>query len=106
MKLTRLILICTLLLLASFPAFALPQCGECVSNECVYSPYSGTPCRYNSAGCCEIYFSNCSSLAPEPVLADWTVASIEVSRPALDTEIVTTPADVDEVHTTESTEQK
>lgn len=95
MKLTRLILACTLLLLVSFPLFARPQCGECFNNECEYSPTSGQPCRINSSGMCEQYFSLCSSLAPEGVLADWTVSSIEVSCPAADTDtqVATNQAD-------------
>jgi hypothetical protein len=107
MKLTRLILACTLLLLASFPLFARPQCGECITMiECEYSPTSGLPCRINGSGMCEYYASVCSNLAPEPVLADWTVASIEISCPvAPDTEVVTAPADETEVRATQLTEQ-
>lgn len=105
MKLTRLILACTLLLLASSPVFALPQCGECINNVCEYSPWSGEPCRYDSMGNCEVYFSLCSSFAPEPVLASWTVASVEISRPNLETEIVETPTDAADVCPTEITEE-
>jgi hypothetical protein len=107
MKLTRLILACTLLLLASFPMFALPQCGDCENNECVFSPWSGVTCTYDGNGNCITQFRRCSGLAPEATLAsDWSVASIEISRPVLDSQIVTTPADVAEVCTTQPAEEK
>jgi hypothetical protein len=99
----RLVLACTLLLLASLPLFALPQCGDCENNECVYSPFTGTPCRYDSMGNCEIYFRNCTSLAPAPVLADWTIASIEVSCTTQESEVATT-VDTTEVETVAVTE--
>ena len=108
MKLTRLILACTLLLIASVPVFALPQCGECDwNNECVSSPWSGVTCTYDANGNCTIQFRRCSGLAPEATLAtDWSIASIEISRPALDSKIVTDVVDVAEVRATELTEQK
>ena len=114
MKLTRVILACTLLLSASFPLFAQPDCGECDAlNMCIFSPTSHEPCTYNSAGKCVTFTSNCSNFAPESpdaILASgWTVASVEVSRPATDSQIVTTPAEgagVAEVCTTPLTEQK
>jgi hypothetical protein len=99
MKLTRVVLACTLLLLVSFPLFARPQCGECFNNECEYSPTSGMPCKINASGMCVQYFTICSSLAPEGVLADWTVSSIEVSCPAADTDtqVATNEAEKDDV---------
>jgi hypothetical protein len=110
MKLTRVILACTLLLLASFPLFALPTCKACdANNHCVGSPNSGDKCVF-VAGICDTAPANCVSLAPDPVLADWTVASVETSCPKPDSKIVTTPADAagvaDEAGTTQSTEQK
>ena len=109
MKLTRLILGCTLLLLVSSPLFALPQCGECVNNICEYSQFSHEPCRYNSAGMCETYFKNCTSFAPETpevtLAADWTVASVEVTHSAPAANAVAAVADVAEVRTTSLTEQ-
>lgn len=106
MKLTRLILACTLLLLTSFPLFALPRCGACEDNECAFGPYNGTLCRYDS-GFCETRFGPCSTVAPEATLAsEWTVVSIEITRPAVDSKIVPTPADAAEVRTPETTEQK
>ncbi len=110
MKLTRLILACTLLLLVSVPVFALPPCGDCVNNVCIQGSYYGIVCYY-TFGICETRFQQCSVFGREkPVLTDWTVASIEVSRPgqsvevsrpAQETEVVTASADVDEACTTE-----
>jgi hypothetical protein len=104
MKLIRVVLACTLLLLVSVPLFARPQCGECITaTECEYSPWSGLPCRINSSGMCEYYNTICSSFAPAPVLSEWTVASIEITRPAAEPETVTAPAAVTEAPTTPAT---
>jgi hypothetical protein len=105
MKLVRLILACTLLLLVSLPVFALPQCGECIENQCVPSSTSGLPCRYDGSGMCEYYIKNCTSRV-EPVLTDWTVASIEISCPAPEAEVATTLAEADAVPTIETVAQK
>jgi hypothetical protein len=106
MKLTRLIVACTLLLLASVPLFALPTCKACdTNNRCVGSPNSGDKCVFVN-GLCDTAPAACVSFAPEPVLADWSVASIEISRPVLDSKVVTTPADTTEVCTTEPVEAK
>jgi len=86
MKLTRLALVCTLLLLAATPSFALP-CRSCTGTEypyCEDTPGSGTRCRIGVDWCETITASSCSPLANDdasPALADWTVASIEVSCP-------------------------
>jgi hypothetical protein len=108
MKLTRLILACTLLLLASVPAFALPACGECdiLNNECVNTPWPGTACFFFT-DTCETRPSRCTIIYPEtPVASDWTVASIEIERPALATKTVTAPAALAEVPTIQPTAQK
>ena len=112
MKLTRLILVCTLLLLIAAPLWAAPPCSWCrEDNVCQYDGSTGERCRYLSTGFCETYFGYCIGYVQEPMLAEWNVASIEISRPALDSKIVTTPADVAEVRTFSSsshpiTEQK
>ena len=83
MKLTRLILVCTLLLLAASPIFARPQCKECVNNACVYTGNSVEHCVVIGGMCDYDPWTACSPFSPEkPVMADWTVASIEVTRPA------------------------
>jgi hypothetical protein len=106
MKLTRFILVCTLLLLASSPLFALPQCKDCVNNVCTPIPGASIePCTY-VLGVCENYTGNCVIPHREPVLADWTIASIEVSRPVLDAKVVATPAGAAAVRTIEVAEQK
>ncbi|HYK05938.1 MAG TPA: hypothetical protein VE974_29615 [Thermoanaerobaculia bacterium] len=108
MKLTRLILVCTLLLLASSPVFALPQCRECINNNrCEYTGNSFEVCTVVGGMCQFDPFKRCTTFAPEqPVMADWTVASIEISRPAPDTNTVTTPADATEVPATEPAKTK
>lgn len=99
MKLTRLILVCTLLLLASFPVFALPQCEECVDNRCVYTGNSVEVCFVFDGMCDYDPFERCSPFTPDkPVMADWTVTSIEITRTAPAAEAVpaapSAPADV------------
>lgn len=106
MKLTRLILACTLLLLASAPAFALPECADCESNVCTPGPWSIEPCAYDDLGNCYTYFANCARFASAPVLADWTVASIEIERPQIESKVAVIPVDTDEVCPTEITEEK
>jgi hypothetical protein len=93
MKLTRLILACTLLLLASTPVFALPECADCESNVCTPGPWSIEPCDYDELGNCYTYFDRCARLATAPVLADWAVSSIEIRRPEITSNVVVTPVD-------------
>jgi hypothetical protein len=87
----RVILVCTLLLLAAVPSFALPVCAECnfETNECEELPGSITRCKYNfTTGACFTTFERCSTpFAATTVLTELKVASIEISRPA--TECVT-----------------
>jgi hypothetical protein len=87
MKLLRISLVCTLLLLAATPSFAL-GCTTCVDGDpygCDSTPGSGTRCLFH-IDYCENRSASCNGLAEQtadvPTLADWTVASIEVSRPA------------------------
>lgn len=103
----RVILVCTILLLAAFPSFAAPQCEACDYwwNECYNEPYSGFRCRYTETGC-EEYYGYCIGHSQKTVLAEWKVASIEISCPALDSKTVTTPATVAEVRTPQTIEQK
>jgi hypothetical protein len=94
MKLTRLILACTLLLLASTSLYALPVCKECINNQCVYTGDSVEYCFVFNGMCDYDPWQRCSPFtADKPVMADWTVASIEITRPAPAAEAVTaTPA--------------
>jgi hypothetical protein len=93
MKLTRLVLVCTLLLLASAPVFALPQCGDCINNECVVpSPGSVERCGYDQFGNCVYIIGRCSP-SFSPVSAEWTVVSIEIKRPEVKAEKVEAPAE-------------
>ncbi len=105
MKLTRVILACTLLLLASFPVSALPLCRECVNNVCTVIPGTFEYCKYVN-GVCTLTPDRCSPPRSEPVLADWTVGSVEISRPALDSETVASSADTADACTPAPAEEK
>ncbi|HEV7767045.1 MAG TPA: hypothetical protein VGQ76_18740 [Thermoanaerobaculia bacterium] len=106
MKLTRIILVCTLLLLAASPMFAAPPCKTCVEeggSACDFDPGSGTRCRF-VAGACETYGGYCINFAETTILAEWSVASIEMTRP--DTKTVTTPTAVASAATTQPNSQQ
>jgi hypothetical protein len=99
MKLTRVVLACTFLLLVALPSFAVP-CHVCeeYSPVCVLTPGSGTVCRYTIDGCYDIFSPSCSpftDIETQPaMLAEWTVASIEVRRPSERMNVVPSPAAV------------
>jgi hypothetical protein len=83
MKLYRVILVCTLLLLAAAPSFATPTCTECLdASSCINAPGQASRCRFINGACETLITSNCVGRSETPVLADWKVASIEVSRRA------------------------
>ena len=91
----RVILVCTLLLLAAFPTFALPLCEDCNYewNQCDAVPGSYERCSYDlNTGLCYTYPGRCSVPWAHPVAADWTVASIEISRPSLESVTISAPA--------------
>jgi hypothetical protein len=93
----RLILVCTLLLLAAVPTFALPLCQECDYwfNSCETIPGAIERCRYDwSTGTCYTTFERCSPPRTATVAAEWKVASIEMQRPSLDSITITAPAQV------------
>jgi hypothetical protein len=95
MKVTRLILVCTLLLLAASPIFARPQCKECVNNVCVYTGNSVEHCVVIGGMCDYDPRTACSPFSPEKtVMTDWTVASIEIIRPEPAKAVTTAPAEV------------
>jgi hypothetical protein len=94
----RVIAVCTLLLLTAVPSFALPLCAECTEwNTCESLPGSFERCRYTTTGSCYTTFERCSIPFQGTVLAEWTVASIEISRPSQESVTVTAPAAVTEV---------
>jgi len=100
MKLLRLSLVCSLLLLAASPLFALP-CSSCTAPDppyCESTPDSGTRCLFHIDWCEDRSAPLCTGLmegsAAPAVLAEWTVASIEISRPAEGTKVVTAPTAV------------
>lgn len=95
MKLLRFTLVCSLLLLAAAPTYAI-GCRSCdgdVYPYCISTPDSGTRCQIGVDYCFTQPSSFCTGFAPEteaaPALAEWTVASIEVTRPADGTQVVT-----------------
>jgi hypothetical protein len=81
MKLSRVILVCTLLLSAAVPAFAAPPCQFCLTETgpCVNDP-GGLRCR-TIGGVCTESGGVCIGLLNRPVLGEWQVASIEITRP-------------------------
>ncbi len=100
MKLVRLTLVCSLLLLVAVPSYAIP-CSTCIERQCVSTPGSLTRCRpiIDIFPACETVVNlNCvgftDDTAEPAMLAEWTVASIETSRPVEGTEVVTTPVEV------------
>ncbi len=103
MKLSRIVLVCTLLLLAAVPSFAAPPCRSCLDDvgPCFEDPGSGTRCRF-VGGACETFLAFCIDRADTTVLAEWKIASIEVNRPDADqrlTKVVITPASVAKAET-------
>lgn len=103
MKLFRVILVCTLLL-AAIPTFSAPPCQVCLDDAgpCV-NDSNGTRCRTVS-GVCQQISGLCIGPATATVLAEWQVASIEVTRPDLTT-VVVTPTAVAQVVTPPLTAQ-
>ena len=81
MKLSRVILVCTLLLSAAVPTFAAPPCQYCLteSGPCVNDP-GGLRCR-TIGGVCTESGGLCIGFLNQPVLSEWQVASIEFTRP-------------------------
>ncbi len=90
MKLFRVILVCTLLLSAAVPAFAAPPCQFCLSESgpCVNDP-GGLRCR-TIGGVCTESGGLCIGFLNRPVLGEWQVASIEITRPDPATKELTT----------------
>jgi len=94
----RLILVCTLLLLAASTSFALPVCQDCNEfNRCQALPGAIEVC-YDSGGglYCSTVPDPCSPPLQATVLADWKVVSIEIDHPALASTTVKAPARVAE----------
>lgn len=92
----RVMLVCTLLLLAAVPSFANVNCRECdpYTNRCYFSPDATRRCVFDvSSGTCYIdAFAYCAPTRTATVAAEWKVVSIEISRPSQDSITVTAPA--------------
>jgi hypothetical protein len=90
MKLSRVILVCTLLLFAAVPTFAAPPCQFCLteSGPCV-NDSSGLRCR-TIGGVCTETGGLCIGFSSRLVLGEWQVASIEFTRPDPATKALTT----------------
>jgi hypothetical protein len=106
MKLTRLVLVCTVLLLAAVPSFALPPCQSCLDDAgpC-YQDGGGGRCR-TIGGVCNIVAGACIGFVDTTVLSEWTVASIEISHPAQNAKVVTTPSVVAQAELRQPAQQK
>jgi hypothetical protein len=114
MKLLRLTLVCSLLLLAATPSYAI-VCRSCDGPEypyCIETPGSGTRCSIGVDWCitkphtyCDPEYSAELTAAPA-VLAEWTVASVEVTRPAEGTQVVTSQTAVAVADLSHSTSQQ
>lgn len=68
MKLYRVILVCTLLLLAATPSFAIPTCTECLDvgvGPCINAPGQPYRCRFitNAEGRAQVAVSDAGSCA-------------------------------------------
>ena len=91
----RVLLVCTLLLLAAVPSFALPLCQACndVRHQCDDVPGAIERCRYDTLGNCYIdFFARCTpTFTQSTVLADWKVVSIETTCATPDS-VTATPA--------------
>jgi hypothetical protein len=97
MKLYRVILVCTLLLLAVSPSFAAPTCTECLDvSTCINAPGQASRCRFINGACETLITSFCVGRSETPVLADWKIASVEIRRTAPASrdlqKVVSTPA--------------
>ncbi len=93
MKLSRVLLVCTVLFLAVTPTFAEPTCSECLDpSTCINAPGQASRCKFTFGVCDTVFTSNCIGRSGTPVLADWKIASIEISRPGQ--KVVTAPAAV------------
>jgi hypothetical protein len=91
----RALAVCTLLLLAAVPSFALPLCAECTAwNTCDSVPGSYERCKFDLAGNCYLEpRDRCSPVwNASSVMTEWSVESIEVTRPAVNTAAAETPA--------------
>ncbi|HYK00690.1 MAG TPA: hypothetical protein VE974_02975 [Thermoanaerobaculia bacterium] len=90
MKLSRVILVCTLLLSAAVPTFAAPPCQYCLTEAgpCVNESF-GLRCR-TIGGVCTESGGLCIGFSNSPVLSEWQVASIEFTRPDPATKVLTT----------------
>jgi hypothetical protein len=110
MKLVRFTLVCSLLLLAAIPSYAIP-CSTCIDRQCQDTPGSLTRCRpVVIEGCQTVTNLSCVGLvddaAAPAMLAEWTVVSIEISRPAEGTTVVTASDAVAQATVSPATLQK
>lgn len=104
----KIVLVCTLLLLATAPSFAMPVCQDCnEANRCQALPGAIEKCYDSGGGAyCSTTPDLCSPPLQTTVLTEWKVASIEIHRPSLDSITVTAPAAVAEAAKPRATELK
>ena len=84
MRKVRLLLVCTVLLLAAVPSFALPLCMECNQyNRCEAIPGAIERCYSGPGYCYTDPFQPCSPPRALSVLSEWKVASVEITRDSI-----------------------
>jgi hypothetical protein len=78
MRIIRLLLILTVLLAMAQPTFACPTCGP---SDCIPGHPGDLRCQVTMDGCVD-GTQSCGFGATVSMASEWTVASVEVSRPA------------------------
>lgn len=102
MKAIRLSVLCSLLLLAAVPCFAI-QCRTCegeVYPYCISMPNSASRCEIGLDYCIDRPSTFCIDARPAglpAMLSEWSVASIEERHPSDATQVVTTPSVIAEL---------
>lgn len=77
MRLRSKLLLIALLLVSAQPAMA---CLECHA-DCEWVPPPNIRCRFTMDGCTDGTFTCTGSFAPEAMASQYTVASVEITRP-------------------------
>lgn len=78
MALSRKLLLLTVLLLMAQPLMACIECQ--FDGNCAWVPPPNLRCKVTIDGCTD--GALCGGFAPEALASQWTVASVEVTRPA------------------------
>ena len=93
----RVILVCTLLLLAAVPSFALPLCKDCNQFlQCEPIPGVSIERCFSGPGYCYTTPQLCSIPNAAPVLSEWQVGSVEIRNASVEALTVTATAEAPE----------